>query len=153
MAGMIVPQYWGEARVRGRAKGRQVTVRRWGWSDESADLAQAHADVRAKDALERILGGEDLPRRETRVAYNGADGVPIREEIVSRHGDAVVTRNAYGARCLNTPNVLFADVDFPTDYPFPVGCVILLVLLGLAAAVGWWASSVAAGVVTGLAAV
>jgi len=36
--------------------------------------------------------------------------VPIREEIVSRHGDTIITRNSYGARCLNTPNALFADI-------------------------------------------
>jgi hypothetical protein len=38
--------------------------------------------------------------------YNGAAGVPIREEIVGRHGETVITRNSYGARCLNMPNVL-----------------------------------------------
>jgi len=133
MAGMIVPQYWAEARIRERVKGRQVTVRRWGWSDESADLAQAHADARAKDALQRILGGEDLPRRETRVAYNGADGVPIREEIVSRHGDTVVTRNGYGALCLNTPDVLFADVDFG-EPKLPCALLIAVPLLSALAA-------------------
>ena len=152
MAGMIVPQYWGEARARGRAKGRQVTVRRWGWSDESADLAQAHADVRAKDALERILGGEDLPRRETRVAYNGADGVPIREEIVSRHGDTVITRNGYGALCLNTPDVLFADVDFGGEPRTPCGLLIAVPLLAALAAgllVSWHRGMVIVAVLLG----
>ncbi len=65
-----------------------------------------------REALERVLAGETLPRRERRVAYNGADGVPIREEIVDRHDDSVITRNGYGALCLNTPGVLFADIDF-----------------------------------------
>ena len=44
--------------------------------------------------------------REPRMPYNGAAGVPIREEIVGRHGETVITRNSYGARCLNMPNVL-----------------------------------------------
>ena len=30
---MIVPQYWAEARTRHRDRNRQVTVRRFGWSD------------------------------------------------------------------------------------------------------------------------
>jgi len=111
MAGMIVPKFWAEGRLRERRETGQVTVRRWGWSDESQEQAQAHADLRAKEALQRILEGAPIDRREPKVPYNGADGIPIREEILSLHGDSVVTRNAYGAHCLNTPDVLFADVD------------------------------------------
>ena len=48
MAGMIVPSYWAEGRVRERTRERQVTVRRWGWSDEGPDQAQTHADSRAQ---------------------------------------------------------------------------------------------------------
>lgn len=110
---MIVPQFWAEARLRDRIGGRQVTVRRWGWSDQSQEAARRHAEARAREALERIRAGEHLPRRERKVAYNGADGLPIREEVIARHGETVVTRNLYGALCLNTPNVLFADIDFP----------------------------------------
>ena len=109
---MIIPHYWAEARLQHRDRKRQVTVRRFGWSDTSEAEAQAHADARVREAYERVLAGEALPRRERRVAYNGADGVPIREEIVDRHGDSVITRNGYGALCLNTPGVLFADIDF-----------------------------------------
>lgn len=110
---MIVPRFWAEARLRERIAGRQVTVRRWGWSDESQAAAQTHAEQRAREALERKRAGEDVRRREEKVAYNGADGFPIREEIVEHHGETVVTRNGYGALCLNTPNVLFLDIDFP----------------------------------------
>lgn len=109
---MIVPQFWAEGRIQQRIDGRQLTVRRFGWSDDSPVAAQAHADQRTREALERIAAGETLVRRERKVAYNGADGMPIREEIVERHGEDIVTRNGYGARCLNTPDVLFVDVDF-----------------------------------------
>ncbi len=101
-----------------------MTVRRFGWSDSSQAEAQAMAEQRAEEALERILGGESLERREPRVPYNGADGVPIREEILARHGDSVITRNSYGAQCLNTPNVLFADIDFDEH----LGCLMNLVV-------------------------
>ncbi len=111
---MIVPKFWAEARIRQRTLGRQVTVRRFGWSDYSQEDAQAHADARVREAFDRIATGERLLRREPKRPYNGAEGVPIREEILSRHGDAVVTRNLYGAHCLNTPNVLFVDIDFDT---------------------------------------
>jgi hypothetical protein len=68
-------------------------------------------------------------RQERKVPYNGADGLPIREEIVSRDldGDAVVTRNSYGARCLNVADVLFADVDFVDGSPL-AGAFVLFVL-------------------------
>lgn len=114
---MIVPKYWAEGRLQHRAKGRQVTVRRFGWSDLSQEDAQAQADTRTREAFERVLAGEPLPRREDKVPYNGAEGLPIREEIISREGDCVITRNSYGARCLNTPNALFVDIDLHDPGP------------------------------------
>ena len=123
---MLVPEFWAEGRAhkpREGRNGRQVTVRRWGWSDDSQEAAQQHADQRAQDALGRVLAGDGrVKRREPKVPYNGAEGVPIREEIVARHGDTIITRNSYGALCLNTPNVLFADVDFLTP-PHEDGCL------------------------------
>ena len=109
---MIVPEFWAEARLPGKVGKRQLVVRRFGWSDAGEAEARAMAEERAAAALARIQSGEKLGTREIKSAYNGSDGVPIREQIVARHGDAVVTRNLYGARCLNTPDVLFADVDF-----------------------------------------
>ena len=134
---MIVPAYWAEARARERKGNRQVTVRRFGWSDVSQEDAQAMADTRAREALQRAMAGEKLIRREPKVPYNGAEGVPIREEIVERYGSMVVTRNAYGARCLNTPDVLFADVD--TDAGLPEWSLQIIALASAAAgAVAWW---------------
>lgn len=112
---MLVPHYWAEARLQKRSRQKQITLRRFGWSDLSQEAAQEHAERRVNEALALIESQPDLPRREPRRPYNGADGVPIREEAVLRLGDCVVTRNAYGARCLNTPNVLFADVDHGYD--------------------------------------
>lgn len=135
---MIVPNFWAEARRQHRADGKQVTVRRYGWSDRDAADAQAMAESRADEALKRILNGEELDRRELKVAYNGADGLPIREEVLERHGEEVVTRNAYGARCLNTPRLLIADIDFDT----PLSCVPILIsfftLVAGAVIAGFW---------------
>ncbi|MCW5744581.1 MAG: ATP synthase subunit I [Alphaproteobacteria bacterium] len=134
---MIIPQYWAESRAQHRDRQRQITVRRFGWSDAGQAEAQAHADDRARDALARLLGGEKLPRREPKVPYNGAAGVPIREEIVSRHGDTVITRNAYGARCLNTPNVLFADIDFAEGSAMSWRFPLILLAIAVTVAAGW----------------
>jgi len=132
---MIVPEYWAEARKRVRQHGRQVTVRRFGWSDDSQEAAQAHAEMRTQGALEAILAGQDLPRRELRSNY-GTHGVPIREQIVERHDDVIVTRNSYGALCLNTPDVLFADMDFearPSGCVLPLSVALVSLLAGLVA--------------------
>lgn len=144
---MLIPSYWAEARRQARPPGRTVTVRRFGWSDDSEAAAQAHAEARAEDALAALLAGQPLPRRERRTAY-GVEGVPIREQIVERHGEVVLTRNSYGAICLNTPDVLFADVDLiARDESLPVW-VSLPLLLAVAWAVGavwpWWSALLAA---------
>ena len=131
---MIVPHYWAEGRIQEHRDGRQFTVRRFGWSDFSQADAQRNADARAHEALRRVLAGEKLPRREPKVAYNGGSGVPIREEILARHGDVVVTRNTYGAHCLNTPDVLFVDIDYadsaPMSWYFTAGLLWLLLAVG-----------------------
>lgn len=150
---MLIPEYWAEASLKHKVGGKQITVRRFGWSEQSQEDAQRNADARAEDAFARVVAGEKLARRELKVAYNGAVGVPIREEVLSRNEDAVITRNLYGARCLNTPNVLFADIDFviqPMPSSLKWGILILIIVafstgkslagwsLGLAAAVVAW---------------
>jgi len=139
---MIVPSFWAEARARYRRKGKQITVRRFGWSDASQEDAQQNAQRRVDEALARAASGEPLPRRERKVPYNGGDGLPIREEVVDRVGETVITRNGYGARCINTPNVLFVDIDF-NDGPgkrviwgaalfLLAGATVMLVLMAVA---------------------
>lgn len=144
---MIVPDFWAEARRQHRAQGRQVTVRRFGWSTVSAQDAAAMAERRADEALSRLLAGEKLPRREAKVPYNGAAGVPIREEVLERHGEDVITRNAYGARCLNTPDALFADVDFalPPARGHFMAALAVLAVLSVAAGVVWGSGGLVAG--------
>ena len=134
---MIVPQYWAEGRLQHRDKRRQVTVRRFGWSDVSQADAQANADARVQAALARLVAGEKLPKREPKIPYNGAAGVPIREEIVGRHGETIITRNSYGARCLNTPNVLFVDIDFQDKPGMRLTGAIFALLLLAAGAIAW----------------
>lgn len=116
---MLIPNYWAEARVEGRRAGRLVAYRRYGWSLTSAADAAHMANERAADALRRALHGEEPRRREPRVPYNGADGMPIREEVLARYNGEVITRNSYGARCLNTPDAPFIDVDFDPKKRLP----------------------------------
>lgn len=135
---MIVPQYWAEARLQHRARGKQVTVRRFGWSDSSMEDAQLHADTRVREAFDRVLAGEKLPRLEHKQPYNGAEGLPIREEIIARHGNSVITRNSYGALCLNTPSALFVDIDFEQGIHVRLDRWIRWLLFAAAIAGGFW---------------
>jgi hypothetical protein len=148
---MLVPKYWAEARIAERVGRRSVTVRRFGWSDTSVQEAEELAQRRAREAMDAILRGQPLKRIEPRMPYGGADGVPIREEIVSTHGEVVITRNSYGALCLNAPNVLFVDVDF---YDRKTPRILTVAALGVALGMGiwcWWnMASVAVGVVVAL---
>ena len=56
------------ARARQRDGNRQITIRRFGWSDVSQDEAQAMADARTSEALQRAIRGEVLIRRERATA-------------------------------------------------------------------------------------
>jgi len=152
---MLIPSFWAEATARHRRQGKQVTVRRFGWSLDSEQDAARNAQQRADEALPRILAGEALVRREPKVAYNGADGVPIREQVLERHGETVITRNLYGARCLNSPDVLFADIDFHENVGpalrLPVLGLLVLGAAWLGKAYGGWGLAAAAMVVALLA--
>ena len=111
---MLIPRHWASYRLECKnPKGQRRVVLRYGWSDESEEAARQHAETRAREAAAKIEAGEKTVSWRDRADVYGTDTVPIREEVVLREGDTVVTRNAYGALCLNAPDVFFADVDLP----------------------------------------
>lgn len=138
---MFIPSYWSEASRTERMPGKKsVSVHRFGWSATSQMDADVHARARLEEALAVLrLGGEkelgEFTRRERKVAYSGADGLPIREEIVAARPeiDVVLTRNSYGAVCLNTTSGVFVDVDAVSSRVFQAGCLGTVVgaLIGL----------------------
>jgi len=121
---MIVPKYWSESKTKKIANGRQFTIKRFGWSDESELDAKKHADSRLSEAVQTLEKEGDVRRIDHKTSYNGAEGIPIREEVISR--------NSYGALCLNTPDVLFADIDFEHDVSFTVSVIAFVVLSSFA---------------------
>jgi hypothetical protein len=128
---MIVPEFWAEAKESREINGRNITIRRFGWSDLNVAAAQEHAETRLKAALENSSDAKHLLKREPKVPYNGAEGVPIREEIIQRHEDTIITRNSYGALCLNTPDVLFGDMDYEEQGAEKMGFIVFAVLLAI----------------------
>lgn len=124
---MIVPKYWSESKAKTIANNRSFTIRRFGWSDVSEEDAKAHADQRLKEALSLLDKTGNVRKTDHKVSYNGGEGIPIREEVVSTHGDIVISRNSYGALCINTPDVMFADIDLDDRPPSYIGVIIFLV--------------------------
>lgn len=147
---MIVATYWAEARKQQILDGKQITLRRFGWSDENQTQAEAMANERATEALNRVVAGERLMRREPKVAYNGAEGVPIREEILERHASVVITRNSYGAQCLNSPDVLIADVDTNNTAPWRIKIALFLILFAAILIAGIYFGHTKIGFILGL---
>lgn len=149
---MLIPFFWAESRLQTKSRTKQVTVKRWGWSDISQIEAQEMADRRVQEGMNRILNGEDVRRRETIDAYGTEDGVPIREEVVSRHGIVAITRNSYGSLCLNTPNVFFADVDAQWKGALEISfrAYLFVLLVGITAGILQKSFLLGAGIVIGV---
>lgn len=112
---MIIPRYWADAKMAITMGGKTQTYRRFGWSNDSEANAELSARKRVEDACVRAKAGERVRRVDHKVAYNGAEGLPIREEVIKTFDDSVLSRNSYGSLCLNTPDVVFADVDIFTS--------------------------------------
>jgi hypothetical protein len=115
---MKIARYW----VKGKAEaapdsGETITVATWGWSEQSREEAQQRANEAAQRAARRIGAGEPLPR------WYGYSDRPPREEIVEeiKNADgetfAAITRNSYGVLVLNTRDLMFIDIDIPTESP------------------------------------
>ncbi len=147
---MNIPRHWAEHRLQEKRNGRQVTVRRWGWSDTSEEEARSTAECgrrrrwRGSGRARRCVAGSRSKPTGTTKACRSAR----RWCRVFPH--AVITRNSYGSLCLNTPRVLFADVDATFRDPLRVswgGCL-LIVLAGLA--LGIWQQSLWIGALVGI---
>ena len=135
---MIVPDFWAEAKRKEVINGSQFTIKRFGWSNESEEHAFKNAKERVDEAMLRALNGEKVRKFDRKISYNGSEGLPIREEVISRHGDVVITRNVYGSLCLNTPDVLFADIDLSAKPTTATWRISLLIAFMAAVFLGFW---------------
>lgn len=97
---MRIPRFWARASHDG--------FEAPGWSFSNVAEALKVAKERAA-LLAQVLTGGAKP--QGRYLYGDR---PVREPVVETIGDrpdALITRNAYGALCLNTEDVVFVDVD------------------------------------------
>lgn len=111
---MKIPRYWAKANYQGTGPdGQELAFDLWGWSAESQGEAETMARQRAESAFRRACQAVESKSHRW---YDYLD-VPLREEIIDTltvEGKeiALVTRNRYGARVLNTASVCFVDIDF-----------------------------------------
>lgn len=115
---MNIPPFWEKAT--GGAKkpdGTVLELTSWGWSHAGSSDAREKARSRLSRMIERVAHGEALPSK-----YPYGVGA-LREEIVTQltvhdGASALVTRNGYGSLVLNSPDMMFIDVDLPQPPPF-----------------------------------
>lgn len=95
---MRIPKFW----ARASRDGFEAP----GWSFTSVADAMRVAEEKVGLLVDHFVNGQDHAGK-----YLYGDR-PVREPIVEELGpEALVTRNAYGALCLNTQDVAFVDVD------------------------------------------
>ena len=101
---MRFPKYW--------ARGRDGAFGVWRWSDVSVEEARQAAKEAARKVAERFRAGRVEPQ------HYGYSDRPLREPVLERLGEAaVITRNSYGCRVLNTSRAMFVDIDLPDLAP------------------------------------
>ncbi len=107
---MNFPQFW--------ARGGSGDFFCWRWSSQSLADAQSLANQAAQQLADRFRSGN----------FSSKSGGyypdrPFREQVLQeiKNGSdetaAVVTRNSYGCRVLNTARVMFVDIDLPEAKP------------------------------------
>lgn len=144
---MIVPKYWSESKTTKVVDGRRFTIKRFGWSNTGEFDAKTHSEERLAQAITTLEEKGDVRRIDHKVSYNGAEGIPIREEVISNHADIVISRNSYGALCLNTPDILFADIDLNSEPVLVSRIMSALCLILACSAIALWFMSWAALVI------
>ena len=77
---MIIPKYWAEAKITIQHAEKQITIKRFGWSDLSIEDAQIHAEARKAEAVEKLKTRQDIRKSDHKIPYNGSEGLPIRED-------------------------------------------------------------------------
>ncbi len=95
-----------------------VHLRKWMGSDISKDEAKKLA----KEAIVK-LADRVRTKKITELGHYGYDGDALREELLEEKGEPgkplyAISRNRYGALVLNSPEILFADIDGTNERSF-----------------------------------
>jgi len=154
---MNIPKHWEVKKVRLNIDEREAIYSVWGYSDGDPEVARQMIEEKiptvipkVEEAIRRSWAGDDSPDNQAhdsrRARYYHVDVIrEQRLEDLSRDGEeiAVITRNSYGAKIINCPEVMFVDIDTDEEhwgsYPSVLGMSgggCLAVLLGVGALFG-----------------
>lgn len=109
---MLIPSYWAEYHLPVRRHRKNTYIHRFGWSNDSQEAALYHAKERCEAAVLALQDSPSVKGRDVLDSYLGSEqGLPIKEQILARFDNAILTVNGYGASCINVPDVMILDVD------------------------------------------
>ena len=119
---MNIPKYWEKKEVTFNIDGKEAFCNIWGYSDGNMEAAQRMIEEKIPQVEEAIRRRWDSEDGEYYTGYKGEYYTVdvIREqrlEEISQDSDeiAVITRNSYGAKIVNCPEVMFVDIDTDTE--------------------------------------
>jgi hypothetical protein len=114
---MKLARYWSKQTAPADLQGEPITVHCWRGSLQSPEDAARQAKAAAEALAKRVTEqGGFVPDSGPARDYGYADR-PLREELLEEVKDpygaltAAITRNAMGARILNTARAMFVDLD------------------------------------------
>jgi len=112
---MHIPRYWSKEERPETIGGKRYRLVGWGHSDESEQAALTAAKERLTRIIQRLTGSE----KQNDYDYHSD---ALREQRLDLFDDeenpfAIVTRNGYGSRVLNTARVMFVDIDVENGAP------------------------------------
>src|SRR5262245_42198668 len=127
---MKIPRHW----VRDTAEAVDAEGQRhigygWGWSESDPSEARQRAREVAQNVAYWLTTHGEGAEPNYKSEYNYALDRPPREEIVQELPDAsgavraYISRNRSGVLVLNAADLFFADVDFHTPRPAPIGLI------------------------------
>ena len=131
---MNIPKYWEKKEVTFNIDGKEAFCNIWGYSDGNMEAARRMIEEKIPQVEEAIRRRWDSKDGKYGTGYKGEYYTVdvIREqrlEEISQDSDeiAVITRNSYGAKIINCPEVMFVDIDTDEEPWFTIqaseGCL------------------------------
>ena len=119
---MNIPKYWEKKEVTFDIDGKEAICNIWGHSDGDPEAARQMIEEKipqVEEAIRRRWEDEDGKyARGYKGDYYTVDFIrEHRLEEISQDSEeiAVITRNSYGSKIINCPEVMFVDIDTDTE--------------------------------------
>jgi len=111
---MNIPKYWERKDVTFDIDGEEAQCTVWGYSDGDPEVARRMIEEKIPKVEEAIRLAWSARTQSDREDYYHVDAIrEQRMEEFLQDGEeiAVITRNCYGAKIINCPEVMFVDID------------------------------------------